>query len=74
MEEFYPHEVEEFRRMADRQKVDIPKGLCKYLTDAQRKALYDSTIIHEKPLANALGDVFRNILTFDKVVELFERM
>ena len=74
MEEFYPREVEEFRRMADRQKVDIPKGLCKNLTDAQRKALYDSTIIHEKPLANALGENFRKVLTFDKVVEVFERM
>lgn len=74
MEEFYPREVEEFHRMLAANKVSLPKGLCKDLTEAQCQALYDSTIIHAKPLANALGDDFKSVLTFDKVIEIFQRM
>jgi 3-deoxy-alpha-D-manno-octulosonate 8-oxidase len=74
MEEFYPRETEEFQRMLDAQKVELPRGLCRDLTDAQYQALYDSTIIHAKPLANALGDDFKSVLTLDKVIEIFRRM
>ncbi len=74
MDEFYPREVEEFRRMQESQRVALPRGLCQGLADSQYRALYEATIIHEKPLANALGDDFRSILTFDKVAEIFRRM
>ena len=74
MEEFYPAQVEEFRRMMQVQKVELPRGLCKDLDEAGFRRLYDSTIIHEKPLANALGDDFKSILTLDKVAEIFQRM
>ena len=74
MEEFYPAETEEFHSMLAANKVSLPKGLCKDLSQAQYRALYDSTIIHAKPLANALGEDFKSILTFDKVVEIFQRM
>lgn len=74
MEEFYPRETEEFHRMLAAQKVVLPRGLCRGLTDAQYRALYEASIVHAKPLANALGDDFRSILTFDKVTEIFQRM
>jgi len=76
MREFYPKEYEEFFEMADRQYVEIPT-LKKYVYKLDidtLKRLYDATIIHEKPLKNALGDNFKDILTFDKVCEIFERM
>ncbi|HLH89457.1 MAG TPA: iron-containing alcohol dehydrogenase family protein [Xanthobacteraceae bacterium] len=72
--EFYPREVEEFRRMMQQQKIELPRGLCRDLTDAQEQALYDATVIHAKPLANALGDDFKSVLTRDKVAEIFARM
>src|SRR5262249_2370349 len=74
MEEFYPREVEEFRRMQDAQGVELPRSLCRDLNDTQYQALYDATILHSKPLANALGDDFKSALTFDKVIEIFQRM
>lgn len=74
MEEFYPREVEEFLHMAAVQRVSIPKGLCRDLDEAGFRRLYDSTIIHAKPLSNALGDDFKSILTFDKVTEIFRKM
>jgi 3-deoxy-alpha-D-manno-octulosonate 8-oxidase len=36
--------------------------------------LYDATIIHEKPLINALGPDFRDFLTRDRVTKLFSQM
>jgi 3-deoxy-alpha-D-manno-octulosonate 8-oxidase len=74
MDEFYPAEAAELRAMAARQKIALPKGLCARLTKGQFDALYRSTIVHEKPLANALGDDFRGILTLEKVVEKFKLM
>jgi 3-deoxy-alpha-D-manno-octulosonate 8-oxidase len=72
--EFYPREVDEFRRMMDAQKIELPRGLCRDLTETQARALYDATVVHAKPLANALGDDFKSVLTFDKVAEIFARM
>ena len=74
MKEFYPIEYEEFWRMAGIQKVKIPKGICHNLSSNDYEKLYQSTIIHEKPLINALGESFKEILTKDKVIQLFKRM
>jgi len=74
MEEFYPKEYEEFFKMAEKQGVTIPKGVASNLDKEAYKKLYDATIIHEKPLSNALGDDFKDILTFEKVTEIFKRM
>jgi len=74
MDEFYPRETEEFRRMADANGIRIPRGLCRGLSDEQYRALYDATIIHVKPLANALGEGFRDVLSLNKAAEVFQRM
>ena len=74
MEKFYPRETEEFLRFVESQKIIIPKGICKNLSQDQYDNLFNSTIIHEKPLTNALGEDFKNILTKDRVIEIFKRM
>lgn len=74
VEEFYPLAVEEFWRAAAIQKVAVPTGIAQKLSDQQYKALYEATIVHEKPLTNALGSNFKDILTFDKVVSMFQKM
>jgi 3-deoxy-alpha-D-manno-octulosonate 8-oxidase len=74
MQEFYPDEYIEFWNLVERQNVTIPKGLCSKLSKSDFMALYQSTIIHEKPLTNALGLNYRNILTLEKVTELFKMM
>ncbi|MDR2076302.1 MAG: iron-containing alcohol dehydrogenase [Desulfovibrio sp.] len=72
--EFYPEESALLSEILARQKVRLPKGICADLTEDQYEALYQGTIIHEKPLANALGEDFRAILTRPKVMELFRKM
>lgn len=74
MEDFYPQETEEFHTMLDANGVMLPKGVCTDLNDTQMCALYDASIVHGKPLANALGDGFKDVLTFDAVSKIFRRM
>lgn len=74
MEEFYPESFFEFKRMREKQKVEVPTGICKNLTEDQYKRLFNATVIHEKPLINALGENFQEVLTYEKVVQLFKLM
>jgi 3-deoxy-alpha-D-manno-octulosonate 8-oxidase len=74
MAEFYPEAHDEFFAMAERQHVTIPEGVCRGLSDKQYHSLYEATLVHDKPLTNALGNGYRDVLTFDKVVRLFESM
>ena len=74
MKEFYPEAFDEFWTAVDRQRVVVPEGVARGLSDDQYKSLYDSTVVHSKPLTNALGEDYKKTLTFDKVVELFKMM
>src|SRR5262249_47512784 len=59
LEEFYPAEVKRFWAMVERQKVEIPRGSCRDLSAERYDALFKASIVHEKPLENALGPGFR---------------
>lgn len=74
MERFYPQEYEEFWRFADKQGVEIRSGVARDLSDQEYRRLIDSTVVHEKPLTNALGPNFRSILTDEAVVEVFRSL
>jgi 3-deoxy-alpha-D-manno-octulosonate 8-oxidase len=74
MEEFYPVEFKKFWTMVEKQKIEIPERVCHDLRDEQYDQLYRSTILHEKPLTNALGKNFREILSEQKVKEIFLKM
>ncbi|MEK9754953.1 MAG: hypothetical protein VW338_17305, partial [Rhodospirillaceae bacterium] len=60
--------------MVDAQGIELPKGVCAGLTDAEREQLFAASVVHEKPLVNALGAAFKSVLTKDRVRRLFERM
>ena len=60
--------------MAEIQKVSIPEGMARNLSDDQYENLFEASIIHEKPLLNALGENYRTLLTKEKVIELFKVM
>lgn len=72
--EFYPVEQAEFQMMMEKQKVTLPTGVCADLSDEQYQRLVASTVVHAKPLTNALGVDFRSILTDERVIEIFKRM
>ena len=76
MEEFYPDEYNDFWNMVKIQKIKVPRLHGDILktdpNDQTYEQLFNSTIIHEKPLTNALGSNFRKILTPEKVREMFK--
>lgn len=74
MEQFYPEGYREFWQMAEHQGVAIPEGICRNLTDEQHDRLYAATVVHQKPLTNALGENYRDILTREKVRGIFLKM
>ena len=74
MEEFYPNEYKEFMDMAEKNNIEIRRNLCQNLSEKQYDNLYKSSIMHEIPLQNALGENFKQILTKKKVIELFLKM
>ncbi len=74
MEDIYPEEHKEFRKMMELQKVELPKGLCAKSDEAELKRLMASTLIHEVPLFNALGEDFKTILNEEKVFSIFKKM
>lgn len=74
MEDYYPNEYREFKEMVVRQGVDIPSGICKNSNKEDFKALFESTVIHEIPLFNALGDNFKEILSEEQVSLIFQKM
>lgn len=74
LEEYYPEGVKEFKRMVEKNKVEIPTGICKGLTDQQ----FDTMIgvsLGMKPLwENALGKDWEKIMTREKLRALFEKL
>ncbi len=72
--EFYPEEHKDLEDMLKRQNIELPRGICAKLSEADLERLYNSSIIHEKPLANHLGPDFRQILTKEKLIGLFKKM
>ena len=74
LEDIYPQEYKDFMTMMERQGIDLPKGICRGLTDAQFDALYAASIVHENPLTNRLGPDFKKILTKENVTARFKRM
>lgn len=74
MQPYYPAEYDEFWQMVKKQRVRIPEGVARDLNEGQYEQLYASTVIHQKPLTNALGENFREILTREKVVQIFKAM
>lgn len=74
MEEFYPREFSDFWSWVDKHEISLPSSICSNLTEADFNALFASTIVHSKPLANHLGDSFRSVLSESKVRSMFEEM
>lgn len=74
MQPYYPKEYDEFWTMVEKQGVHIPQGVASNLSDEQYEQLFASTVIHQKPLTNALGENYRDVLTKEKVVEIFKDM
>lgn len=76
MDEYYPDEYSDFMRLVAKQSIDLGKltNNIGSLDSETHDQLYKATIIHEKPLMNALGEGFKEKLDRQTVRGIFERM
>src|SRR5262245_59994607 len=74
LEEFYPEGVKEFKYMVEKNRIDIPKGICKGLTDQQFEAMIDVSMVMKPLWENALGKDWEKIMTRERLRKLYERL
>jgi 3-deoxy-alpha-D-manno-octulosonate 8-oxidase len=74
LQEYYGDAVTEFKKMVEKNKVDIPQHVTKGLTDAQFNTMID-VAMGMKPLwENALGRDWEKKMTRDKLRALYETL
>jgi 3-deoxy-alpha-D-manno-octulosonate 8-oxidase len=74
LEEYYPEGAAEFKQMVKKNGVEIPKGICKGLTDEQFDKMIDVSLGMKPLWENALGTNWEKIMTRGKLRELYEKL
>jgi 3-deoxy-alpha-D-manno-octulosonate 8-oxidase len=74
LDDFYPDGVQEFRRMLERQGIELPRGITAGLGEAQMEKMVDVALVLEPLWENALGKEWRRIMTRDRIRDLYRRM
>ncbi len=74
LEEYYPEGVAEFKRMVDKNKIDIPQGITKGLSDEQFETMMNVSFGLKPLWENALGKDWEKIMTREKLRALYEKL
>ena len=74
LEEYYPAGVNEFKHMVDKNKINIPEGICKNLSDEDFNKMIDVSIGMKPLWENALGKNWEKIMTREKLRALYEKL
>jgi 3-deoxy-alpha-D-manno-octulosonate 8-oxidase len=72
--EYYPAGVAEFKRMVEKNGIDIPQGICKGLTDEQFDVMINVSLGMKPLWENALGKDWEKIMTKEKLRALYEKL
>jgi 3-deoxy-alpha-D-manno-octulosonate 8-oxidase len=71
LEEYYPAGVEEFKFMVEKNKIEIPVGICANLTEAQFDEMINISLSLKPLWENALGSNWESIMTREKLRALY---
>jgi len=74
LEEYYPAGVKEFKYMVEKNKIEIPQGICKGLSDDQFEKMINVSMGMKPLWENALGKDWETIMTREKLRKLFEKL
>ena len=74
LEEYYPEGVKEFKYMVQKNKIDIPQGISKGLSDEDFNKMIDVSLGMKPLWENALGKDWEKIMTREKLRKLYERL
>jgi len=74
LDEYYPDEVNEFRRMTDKHAISLPRNIISRVEKDQLEKMVDVALVLEPLWENALGKNWKEIMTRDKIKDLYQRM
>jgi 3-deoxy-alpha-D-manno-octulosonate 8-oxidase len=74
LEEYYPDGVKEFKHMVAKNKIDIPTGICKGLSDEDFEKMINVSMGMKPLWENALGKDWEKIMTREKLRALYEKL
>ncbi len=74
LEEFYPEGVALFKKMQEKHKINLPKGICTNLTDQEFDILINVSFGLAPLWENALGKDWKTIMTKERLLALFKRV
>lgn len=74
LEEFYPKGVKLFKEMKEKQRVEIPKGICANLHEEDFNTMIHVAMSLTPLWENALGKDWKKIITKEKLLELYKKM
>jgi len=74
LDEFYPEGVREFKEMIKRFNISLPKDLVKDIDEESLNKMVSITLSLVPLWENCLGSDWQNIMTKDKVKDLFRKM
>lgn len=74
LEEYYPEGVKEFKKMVEKNQIEIPKNICAGLTDEQFNKMIDVSIGMKPLWENAFGKDWEKIMTREKLRSIYEKL
>jgi 3-deoxy-alpha-D-manno-octulosonate 8-oxidase len=72
--DYYPEGVREFKKMVEKNKVDIPQGVTHGLSDEQFDTMINVSLGMKPLWENALGEGWEKIMTREKLRALYEQL
>ena len=74
LEEYYADGVDEFKKMVEKNKIEIPQHITKGLNDEQFDTMIDVSLGMKPLWENALGKDWEKIMTREKLRKLYEKL
>src|SRR5450631_4397171 len=74
LEEYYPDGVREFKKMVEKNRIDIPQHITRGLSDEQFNAMIDVSLVMRPLWENALGKDWEKQMTREKLRALYEQL
>ncbi|MFA5878120.1 MAG: iron-containing alcohol dehydrogenase family protein [Candidatus Staskawiczbacteria bacterium] len=74
LEEFYGPDVKIFKNIVRKHRIELPKNITKGITEEMLNKMIEMTYKMDRPLTSALGKDWKNILTREKITNLYEKM
>jgi 3-deoxy-alpha-D-manno-octulosonate 8-oxidase len=74
LEDYYPQGVREFRQMMERHDIYLPRNLVAGIESDKLEKMVDVALVLEPLWENALGSDWKQIMTRQKIKEIYQKM